>query len=249
MADSSPYTVKTLYLYLKDLERRKQTARDIADPDEEDHLEDPGWIWGRRVAESERILRSWSDVERFLTKCEAAGFAFDAAGVNRWLAIVCDTHGKRPSEVADWSLSQFCDLAGSNSEASRTVARVGEAADVEDVSGGEAMRRLLSVFTGGMADEKFQRAAAILQDGNLSANDKLTKIDAAIPLPATASTQDLGDLIGVTKQCIAQTEWWKEHRKGEKADEVGRRRDVHTQRAKQYEEYEGNPLDDVYGSQ
>ena len=66
----------------------------------------------------------------------------------------------------------------------------------------------------------------------LPANDKLTLIDELLPLPATASAEQLGALRGVSKQSVLKSDWWKQHRKGEKASEVGRRREVHRQRAK-----------------
>ena len=108
-------------------------------------------------------------------------------------------------------------------------------ADVETRDSDAAISRLLSVFTDGLTDERFQRAAAILQNENLNANEKLTKVDAVIRLPATASAERLGQLVGVSKQTVLKSAWWIQHRKGEKADEVGRRHNVHVDRAKQNE--------------
>jgi hypothetical protein len=39
-------------------------------------------------------------------------------------------------------------------------------------------------------------------------------------------------MLGVTKQAVQNTEWWKENRKGEKSNEVGRRHEAHRKRAK-----------------
>lgn len=110
MVVSSPYTVKTLLLYLADLEKQKQTAQDIADPDE-DCANDPGWQKGREVENSYKILRKWPGVERTLRDCEADGCTFDAKGMNQWVALHCKAHNTLPSDVASWSLDQFCDIA------------------------------------------------------------------------------------------------------------------------------------------
>ncbi len=54
----------------------------------------------------------------------------------------------------------------------------------EGRSDDRAANRLLNVFTKGLADERFDRAASVLKDDALTANDKLTKIDTLIRLPA-----------------------------------------------------------------
>ncbi len=118
-------------------------------------------------------------------------------------------------------------LQGKNADRDAVPANKG------DRNGDEPERRLLSAFTGGLSEKRIQQAVAILQNERLDANEKLTRIDAIIPFPPTASSKHLGDLVGVTKQRVAQTEWWNQHRKGEQADEVGRRRNVHADRAKQ----------------
>ncbi len=99
----------------------------------------------------------------------------------------------------------------------------------------QAALRLLSVFTNSVADERISRATTVLEQDNLTANEKLAKIDDLIPLPATASSEQLGQLLGVTKQAVMKTDWWKLNRKGEKASEIGRRRDRHQERGKQHE--------------
>lgn len=97
----------------------------------------------------------------------------------------------------------------------------------------EAYRRLLCVFSNGVYDQGIERAVAVLQNDELTTNDKLAKIDAIIPFPATASGEQLGKLLGVTKQAIYGTDWWIDNRKGEKANAIGRREGVHRERAKQ----------------
>jgi hypothetical protein len=97
------------------------------------------------------------------------------------------------------------------------------------------VQRLLSVFTDGMSDDRIARAAGVLTTPNLTVNDKLTQIDRIIPLPATASADQLGSLLRVTRQAVLKSDWWIQYRKGEKASEVGRRREVHRRRAQQYE--------------
>jgi hypothetical protein len=94
---------------------------------------------------------------------------------------------------------------------------------------------LMRVFTNGIADERIQKAARLLADSKLTANEKLTEIDALIPFPATVSAEQLGDMLGVTKQAVLKTDWWIQNRKGEKDSEIGRRREGHCKRAKRYE--------------
>jgi hypothetical protein len=86
-----------------------------------------------------------------------------------------------------------------------------------------------------VSDERLKKAAQLLADAQLTANEKLTKIDALIPLPATASAEQLGEMLGVTKQAVLKTDWWVENRKGEKESEIGRRREGHRQRARRYQ--------------
>src|SRR5205823_3165270 len=94
---------------------------------------------------------------------------------------------------------------------------------------------IMRVFTNGLADERIEKAARVLSNDQLTANEKLTKIDALIPFPATASAEQLGDMLGVTRQAVLKTGWWIENRKGEKENETGRRRAAHQKRAKDYE--------------
>ena len=101
----------------------------------------------------------------------------------------------------------------------------------------QAARRLLSVFTNGLTDERFSRAATVLQNDRLTSNEKLTQIDDILPFPATTSAEHLGRLLGVSKQAVLKTKWWTEHRKGEKANQIGRRRDKHRERAEQIESF------------
>lgn len=113
----------------------------------------------------------------------------------------------------------------------------------EQQSRGQGTRKLLSIFTNGLADERFARAESLLQNSTLSVNEKLSKIDGLMPLPATASAKQLGKLLGVTKQAVMKSEWWKIHRKGEKSSEIGRRHESHRARA-EAREPERNKADD-----
>jgi hypothetical protein len=112
----------------------------------------------------------------------------------------------------------------------------------EDHGDTQAVFSLLKVFTNGLADERLSKAAKFLQNDTLTTNDKLTEIDALMPFPATASSQQLGALLGVTKQAVMKTDWWIQHRKGERENEIGRRGASHRDRAKQYE---GNQTGDA----
>jgi hypothetical protein len=99
----------------------------------------------------------------------------------------------------------------------------------------EATIALLSVFSNGCSDERIRAAAPHVIDDRLTVNEKLEHIDALIPLPATASAEQLGRLFGVTKQAVLGTEWWDQNRKGEKKSAIARRRAIHKERAANYE--------------
>lgn len=98
-----------------------------------------------------------------------------------------------------------------------------------------ALQMLLRVFTNGVMDEKIDRAASVLQDTTLTADEKLTKIDGMIPFPPTVSAATLGRLVGVTKQAVMKEAWWTNNRKGEKENAIGRRRAKHCERSEQQE--------------
>ena len=98
-----------------------------------------------------------------------------------------------------------------------------------------AIMALLQLFTNGVADIRIGQASAVLADDGLTANDKLNRIDRLIPFPATASAERLAEALGVSKQAVLKTSWWRQNRKGEKQNEIGRRLDMHKRRAKNYE--------------
>lgn len=106
-----------------------------------------------------------------------------------------------------------------------------QAAEVQS----DAYVRLLRVFTNGVSDDRFEKARQILADVRRSSNDKLAKIDALIPFPATASAPKLAEMLGVSKTAVLNTDWWRQNRKGEKENMVGRRRECHRERANRYE--------------
>lgn len=129
-----------------------------------------------------------------------------------------------------------------NHGSTESVHMLGMLADTEqgpekpsDPAPGNASLALMRVFTNGIADDRIEKATWLLADDNLTANEKLAKIDALIPFPATASAEQLGEMLGVTKQAVLKTDWWKQNRKGEKESEVGRRREEHRRRAKSYD--------------
>jgi hypothetical protein len=103
---------------------------------------------------------------------------------------------------------------------------------------------LLSVFTNGVSDDRIKRASQVLADDTLTANEKLTKIDALMPFPPTASAEKLGELLGKSKQAVLKTDWWIQKRKGEKDDEIGRRRAGHQQRTEGHEKRDATDDDD-----
>jgi hypothetical protein len=122
-----------------------------------------------------------------------------------------------------------------STEAPDSPAQTGEELPEETGNDSSAVQQLLRVFTNGVVDDRIAKAAAVLNTPRLTVHEKLMQIDAVLPFPATASAEQLGVLLGVSKQAVLKSKWWSENRKGEKASEVGRRRDVHRERAKEYE--------------
>lgn len=96
----------------------------------------------------------------------------------------------------------------------------------------EPVAALLRLFTNGVADDRIQQAAQIVASTQLSVGEKLEAIHRLLPIPPTASAQDIASALGVSKQAILKTEWWIQNRKSEKENEVGRRRNWHRERAK-----------------
>lgn len=95
--------------------------------------------------------------------------------------------------------------------------------------------RLLNVYMRGLAGSRLAAAEAILRNDGLTVNDKLTRIEEFLPIPPTASAQQLADLFGKSKAAVINTDWWKRNRKGQKAMQIGRRREKHRERAGQYQ--------------
>jgi hypothetical protein len=93
----------------------------------------------------------------------------------------------------------------------------------------------LHVFTNGIADERIRQAARILVDDTLTANDKLTRIDELIHFPPTASAEQLGAMLGVTKQAVMKTAWWCKNRRGMTNEEIDRRLSRMKERGQTYQ--------------
>lgn len=89
---------------------------------------------------------------------------------------------------------------------------------------------ILRVFTNGIADERIAKASQVLADDKLTANEKLTKIDTLIRFPPTASAEQLGQMLGVSKQAVMKTEWWRKNRRGESQEEIDKRFEEHEKR-------------------
>jgi hypothetical protein len=98
-----------------------------------------------------------------------------------------------------------------------------------------AVLALLRVFTNGIVDERIQQAAQILADDTLTANDKLTRIDARLHFPPTASAEQLGAMLGVTKQAVMKTAWWCKNRRGMTDQVIERRQSRLKDRGRKYE--------------
>lgn len=107
-----------------------------------------------------------------------------------------------------------------------------------------ALAALLSVYTNGVADERLRQAAQILTDDTLTAHEKLTKIDGLIRFPPTASAEQLGAMLGVSKQTVMKTAWWCKNRRGMTDDEIERCQARLTDRGRKYERPRAEEDDD-----
>jgi hypothetical protein len=113
----------------------------------------------------------------------------------------------------------------------------------EDKAFDSPLSRLLSVYTDGLSDDRIRQAGKVLEDTKMSTNEKLAEIDRLMPFPPTASASQLGQFLGVSKTAVLKTAWWVQNRKGERANEIGRRRSGHLQR-KSRQEFAGQGDED-----
>lgn len=94
---------------------------------------------------------------------------------------------------------------------------------------------LLSIYTNGLSDTLFRQAVSVWQNIGLKTPQKLEKIDALMPIPANVSAAKLGKAFGVSKTAIQDTPWYIQNRKGQRENEIGRRREKHHDRRIQHE--------------
>jgi hypothetical protein len=139
-------------------------------------------------------------------------------------AVTPDASDRQQERSAGSSASQ--ELA---TKSKRSTARGDRRTDDQPLS------RLIRFYTNGVSDDRIQEALIVLEDERLTTNEKLRKIDGLMPVPASASAQQLGKLLRVTKQAVMKTDWWIRNRTGEKENEIGRRRSIHMQRAAKLE--------------
>lgn len=126
------------------------------------------------------------------------------------------------------------DLPAANQMRVAAPATVATEPNLPTSHAGDATVSLLSVFTNGLSDERILKASRLLSNENLTVNEKLTKIDALMPFPPTASAEQLGAMLGVSKQAVLKSEWWIDHRKGEKMNTIGRRQALHKERGAEF---------------
>jgi hypothetical protein len=95
--------------------------------------------------------------------------------------------------------------------------------------------QLLSIFTNGMSDQRFEQAVKVAADESKTVNDRLTEIDERTPFPPTASARDLAKLLRCTHPAIIALPWWQEHRAGNDKKKQREREIAHKARAKNTE--------------
>ena len=96
----------------------------------------------------------------------------------------------------------------------------------------KAWRATISIYSGGVADDRLRQVAAIVAQRELSVAERLQKIDDVLPIPASASLKDLAELFGVSREAVRTTPWWQKSRAGERKLKTHQRRQRLQQRAK-----------------
>jgi hypothetical protein len=116
-----------------------------------------------------------------------------------------------------------------------TTAATGQGEATPTAPSPDALLAVTRLYTNGVSDECIKKVALLRDNSNLSVNEKLTKIDALLPLPPTASAEKLGQMLGVTRQAVLQTDWWVDNRWGKRDDKISEREEAHRRRAQSYE--------------
>lgn len=189
--------------------------------------------------------RSWCEetlriIEACNLDCAVADRSDDAA----WWEMLCERIERLDvvdlaADIRREELQTIATLAPDQPAESpfSKLAALGEVGIASPVKGSEnATLRLWNVYTNGVASQRLEEAAKVLEDTSLGTDEKLTRIDKLVPFPPTASAARLGRMIGVSKTMIQKTTWWIQNRKGERDNEIGRRRSVHTTRAGKLED-------------
>jgi hypothetical protein len=71
---------------------------------------------------------------------------------------------------------------------------------------------LASIYSGGVTDVRLRDVCKLAMDPSLTVEQKLAKIDGLLPFPSTTKAAKLGELLGVSKQAILKTQWWRGRR-------------------------------------
>ncbi|MGQ9635946.1 MAG: hypothetical protein ACUVXB_17115, partial [Bryobacteraceae bacterium] len=106
-----------------------------------------------------------------------------------------------------------------------------------DAPAQDAMIVLLRALTRGVSDKCIRKAAQILQNDTLTADEKLTRIDELIPFLASLTAAELGKLLGVSKQAVTKTTWWSTHRRGKTEEDIAHREERMKERGREYDQW------------
>ena len=138
----------------------------------------------RASGDSPERIPEWPGIRHCLRK----RFGHNLSGAELWerFTDLLRAEGRlQPNDYLRMPLYQVRDLPTVEAcpDAETKKSKRGMAGD-EGRSDDQAVRRLLSVFTDGLADDRFDRATTVLENNNLTANEKLTKMP--ITLGSTA---------------------------------------------------------------
>ena len=78
----------------------------------------------------------------------------------------------------------------------------------------QTLAAVIRAYTSGVSEERIRQIASIAAQKTLSARERLEKINSILPIPLTATSADLADMFGCSRQNVEATPWWKKNRKG-----------------------------------
>jgi len=153
---------------------------------------------------------------------------------------VAEEQAKPANESEDASPEATCELPPVTESGPKTESHTQRPTRQED----HVVSRILSVYARKCSDQRLQAIERILNDPNLTTDGKLWEIDKVLPIPATASSRELADLLGVSQPAILKTDWWNKKRRARGEEDWVARKERHEEMFRSYESWEGYERDE-----